>query len=131
MAYWRFTEYVTDEPRRCPIIERYGTLEPTVQAEFDILVKVLSETNDWDHVKPKYKDLNREHAGLCELRLKVGRRHFRPIGILLRDERTFIFLGGCEKLGRGATQPAGAFDRAARLKEHLETGRGAIRDYSF
>ncbi|HEY0704254.1 MAG TPA: type II toxin-antitoxin system RelE/ParE family toxin [Candidatus Acidoferrales bacterium] len=132
MAYWRFVEYVTEEePRRCPIIEWYGTLDPEVQAEFDIQVKALSEIDNWDDARPKYKELDRQHAGLCELRLKVGKRHFRPIGVLLREERTFVFLGGCEKKGRGTTDPEQAFEIAMNLKRQLEAGKGALREYAF
>ncbi len=119
------------EDQRSPICDWYGTLEPEVQAEFDLLVKTLSETPDWTQPKRKrkYKELTRQHAGLCELLLKVGKRKFRPIGIVFHQNRRFIFLGGCEKVGHGLTDPEGAFDSALRLKERFEERRGAIRDY--
>jgi hypothetical protein len=133
MAYWRFTEYLTEEPR-CPIIEWYGLLDADVQAALDLLVKILSETEDWDEAssnRRKYKELSRHHVGLCELRFKVGRRRFRPLGIIDKENRTFMFLCGCEKFGRGATDPEGAFEIALRLKEQFEAGRGVEREYTF
>ena len=74
MAIWRFKDYLTED-RRSPILEWYGTLPEEAQVEFDLLVKVLSETEDWDEVKPtkrKYKELTRQHAGLCELKFKLA-----------------------------------------------------------
>lgn len=133
MAFWRFTQYVTDH-QRCPIVEWYGTLEPDAQADFDLLCKVLSETEDWDEVKPskrKYKELSREGAGLFELLFNTGRRQFRPLGLLFRDKREFLFLGGCVKLGRGRTDPPNAFSTALRLKELYVSGKGNTRDHTF
>lgn len=135
MAPWRFSEYVTDEePRRCPIIEWYGTLDDDVKVAFDLLVKELSETDDWDEPKPskrKYRELKQEHTGLCELLFKVGKRQFRPLGVRRVEAREFVFLGGCEKAGRGRTTPDDAFNSALHMKEALEAGRGASRDYTF
>jgi len=133
MPFWRFTQYVTDQPR-CPIIEWYGTLEADAQAAFDILCKVLSETEDWDEVKPnrrKYKELFKEHKGLSELLFNLGRRQFRPIGLLLRDRHEFLFLCGCIKTGRGTTDPPNAFSDALQLKIQYEAGRGYTRDHTF
>jgi len=132
MPAWQFKDYVTED-QRSPILEWYGTLPEDVQAAFDLLVKVLSETEDWDEVKPtkrKYKELTKGHAGLCELKLKVGDRKFRPLGILRRETREFIFLGGVEKIGQNATDPEGAFDSALHLKGRFDEGRGVTRDYN-
>ncbi|HVB58595.1 MAG TPA: hypothetical protein VNE63_19500 [Candidatus Acidoferrales bacterium] len=133
MGFWKFKDYVTEQ-HRSPLLEWYGTLEEGVQAEFDLLLKNLDETEDWDEVKPrkrKYKELSRRHEGLCELLLKVGKRKFRPLGILRRETREFIFLGGAEKIGQDATDPEGAFDEALRLKGKFEEGRGEVRDYYY
>lgn len=130
MSFWRFTDYVT-ESLRCPIIEWYGTQGEDVQAEFDLLVKDLSESENWDEPKPgkrKYKLLTKQHSGLCELMFRVERRKFRLIGILVRENREFIFLGGCEKR-RTFTIPPDAFDAAFRLKELLDLGRGVTREH--
>jgi hypothetical protein len=133
MAFWQFKDYVTDEiPPRSPMLDWYGTLPEEVQAGLDVLLKTLTETEDWDEAKPskrKYKELTREHQGLCELLLKVGKRNFRPVGILQREIREFIFLGGAEKVGQGATDPEGAFDAALNLKRQFEEGRGVTREY--
>jgi hypothetical protein len=133
MAIWRFMDYVTED-QRSPILEWFGTLPEEVQAAFDVLVKSLSETEDWDEAKPrkrKYKELIREHDGLCELILNVGERSFRPLGILRRETQEFVFLGGCEKVGQGATEPEGAFDTALHLRGQLDEGRGVTREYLF
>jgi hypothetical protein len=130
MSFWRFADYVTEE-HRCPIIEWYGTQEDDVQAEFDLLVKDLSESEDWDEPKPrkrKYKVLTRQHTGLCELKFRVEGRKFRIIGIWLRENREFIFLGGCEKR-KTFTIPPDAFDAAFRLKELLDRGKGTTREH--
>jgi hypothetical protein len=130
MAFWRFMDYITED-NRCPIIEWYGIQDDDVQAEFDLLVKDLSETDDWDEPKPtkrKYRVLTKRHVGLCELKFKVHGRKFRPLGILARENREFVFLGGCEKQGMN-TIPPDAFDAAFRLKEPFEDGRGGIREH--
>jgi len=133
MGFWKFKDYVTEQ-HRSPLLEWYGTLDEVVQAEFDLLLKNMSETENWDEVKPrkrKYKELTRQHEGLCELLLKVGKRSFRPLGILRRETREFIFLGGAEKIGQDASDPEGAFDEALRLKGKFDEGRGGTRDYRY
>jgi hypothetical protein len=133
MAFWEFRDYVTDD-QRSPLLEWYGMLDGDIQAAFDLLLKNLAETEDWDEVKPKrrkYKELTREHNGLCELFLNVDGRSFRPLGILHRDIRVFILLGGCEKLGQDSTEPEGAFDSALRFKRQLDAGRGVTREFHY
>jgi hypothetical protein len=134
MPFWRFMDYITEGPVRTnPVSDWYGSLEPPVQAEFDVLVRTLAETDDWDRPKlskRKYKVLIHRHAGLCELKFKVGDRKFRPIGILHSGIREFIFLGGCEKTGFfGTTDPPEAFDRALLLKEAYDKNRGTTREH--
>jgi hypothetical protein len=133
MAFWEFKDYVTDD-QRSPLLEWYGRLDGDIQAAFDLLLKALSETEDWDEAKPKrrkYKELTRQHQGLCELFLNVDGRSFRPFGILHRDARIFVVLGGCEKLGQDLTDPEEAFDSALRLMRQYHDGRGATRDYHY
>lgn len=128
MAYWEFFDYIT-EGHRNPVVEWYGTLNTRVQAEFDVLVLVLSETEDWDEVKEKKrkcKELERHYPGLYELRFRVDGVHFRPLGILKRLERQFILLGGCEK-HTFWTIPNDALDAAYRLKAQFEQGKGTTR----
>ena len=106
----------------------WGSLEPEPKADFDVLVAVLAETEDWDEVKKKrrkYKELTRKYPGMYELIFKVGRKNFRPLGILRRVERQFIFLGGCEKHPVW-TVPPNAFENAYKLKGQFEQGRGRI-----
>jgi hypothetical protein len=133
MPCWQFRDYVTED-RRSPLLEWYGMLDEEAQAAFDVLLKTLSETEDWDEVKStrrKYKELFGQHAGLCEIILTVNRRKFRPLGILIRGTQEFILLGGAEKIGHGTTDPEGAFDMALRLKKQFDEGRGATRDYRY
>jgi hypothetical protein len=133
MPAWEFRQYLTeDRPCRCPILDWYGTLGDDIRAIFDLLVKELAETEDWNEPKPrkrKHKVLIGRHAGLCELKFKVGRRRFRPIGIWLQESRTFVFLGGCEKIGRDLTVPEDAFDEALKLKQAYDLGRGDTREH--
>jgi hypothetical protein len=133
MAPWTFKQYLSDG-QVCPILDWFGKLPSEVQAEFDLLIKNLANTEDWDEAKPnkrKYKELKREHEGLCELFLNVGERSFRPLGILHRDIREFVFLGGCEKTGQGLTDPEGAFDSALEFKRQYDEGRGVTRDNPY
>jgi hypothetical protein len=130
MAFWRFLDYIT-EGHQNPISDWYGTLIPEAQAEFDVLVKTLSETEDWDgpkRKKRKYKQLTKAHVGLTELIFKVNAKNLRPIGILVNVHREFIFLGGCEK-HTFWTVPRNAFDEALRLKVKFEQGRGTTREH--
>lgn len=133
MHVWQFLDYIT-EKHVCPIVNWFGTLSPEVQAEFDVLVDLLAETDDWDTQKKskrKYEILTRRHAGLCELKFKIEGRKFRPIGILHAEIHEFIFLGGCEKKGFfGATDPPGAFDEALRLKAAYDQGKGTTRAHT-
>lgn len=128
MAQWEFLDYIT-EGHQNPVLNWYGTLDDDVKAGFDVLVAALSETPDWDAVKKKkrkYKELFKQHAGLSQLMFKVDGKKFRPLGILRRQQRQFIFLGGCQKHTWFWTIPPKAFEEAMRLKGELEQGRGAL-----
>jgi hypothetical protein len=130
MGYWKFLDYIT-EGHRNPILDWYGTVDKEVQAAFDVLIQDLIGTEDWDAPKPakrKYRLLRLRHAGMCELIFKVGARKFRPLGILDRQNRIFVFLGGCEHK-RYSSIPPNAFDDALALKTQLEQGKGATREH--
>lgn len=131
MAFWQFLDYVTENHVN-PVSEWYQKhLDDDEKAEFDLLVKTLSITEDWDEVKEKdrkYKELERDRVGLTQLMFKVKRKNFRPIGVLKRAAREFIFFGGCEKHPFW-TVPANAFDQALRLKAQWEQDRGATREH--
>jgi hypothetical protein len=128
MAFWKFLDYVT-ENHTSPISMWYGSVGRDVQAAFDILVQELAGTEDWDFAKKrKYRELKRQHTGMCELIFKVGQRKFRPLGILRRDLREFIFLGACEHQ-RGNSIPPNAFDDAFKLMGEFLKGKGAPRDH--
>lgn len=126
MPCWEFLDYITEQHEN-PVLNWYGTLTPQAKADFDALILALSETEDWDEPKKKkYKELERKHKGLCQLMLKVEGRNLRPLGLLRREQRQFIFLGGCEKHPFW-TVPSAAFDKALKLKEQLDQGKGATR----
>jgi hypothetical protein len=106
-------------------------LEDELKAALDPFLMLLAETEDWDEPKPrkrKYRVLEQQHAGLCELKLKLGKRKLRPVGVLLREDRRFILFGGCEENGR-FTIPPNAFDEALILKGAFEQGRGTTREH--
>lgn len=133
MRFWTFLDYLT-EARTNPLSDWYGTLEPEVQAAFNVLVDFLEITENWDHQKPKkrkYKMLTEKHIGLCELKFKVGSRKFRPFGIRHGEIREFVFLGGCEKKGFfGTTDPPNAFDNGVILKKAYDVGKGTTREHT-
>lgn len=133
MPAWRFLEYLTDDvPCRSPFLEWYGVLDENVKAEFDILVKELTETEDWDEPRlsrRKYKELTRTHAGLCQLMFKAAGRQFRPLGIRNVRLKTFLLLGGFQKGGRGAAIPEDAWTSALKMKAAFESERGRTREY--
>lgn len=136
MPVWQFLDCITDSHDR-PIVTWYGTLEPNAKVAFDLLVKVLSETEDWEHAKKKnqkFRELEKEHKGLTELKFEtegkyLGRfikKQFRALGILRKSELTFIFLNGCEKHGYLGTVPPKAFETAMKLKSAFEQHRGNV-----
>jgi hypothetical protein len=128
MPHWEFLDYIT-EGHQNPVMEWWGMLTPQAKADFDALVLTLSETEDWDEPKKKkrkYKELERKHRGLCELILKVEGKNLRPLGVLRQEQRQFVFLGGCEKHAFW-TVPPRAFDKALKLKEQLDQGKGTTR----
>ncbi len=138
MIPWRFSVYVTEDGRNL-IQEWYDKQDEDVQAAFDHTLLTLRAVDDWlDKDVKEFKALDRQHAGLGELRFHVPtvhpvnkrpyRRRFRPPGIWRPTQRDFIILLGCEKRQR-AYIPHGAFDLALRYKADLEQGRGTIREY--
>jgi hypothetical protein len=136
MAFWRFLDYIT-EANQNPIGDWYGKQRPDIQVDFDHLIKALSETKDWDEPKPKrrkYKLLTEKHSEMCELkfnattkRLGVARKH-RVVGLWLKEQRTFILFGACQKW-KFFTIPIDAFDAALRLKEAFDLGRGGLSEH--
>jgi hypothetical protein len=139
MPFWQFFDYITEDNRN-PLSDWYGTLKADEQAIFDLLVKQLSETEHWDAVKKKrgkYKELEREDAGLTQLMFETERKHlgqlfkkqFRPLGVWKKAEGLFIFFAGCEKHGILGTIPPNAFKEARRLKEQFDAERGTTREH--
>jgi hypothetical protein len=139
MAMWPFFDYITDGGK-VPVEEwAVNHLVLAEQAEFDVAVDYLQRIEDWGSVKKarrKYRELQRELQGLTELKFSVtvqimGRnlkKHFRPLGILKRDQRQFIFLGGFQK-GNPGPIPVDAFTDALRYKREYEQDRGDIREH--
>lgn len=135
MPFWEFLDYVTDSGR-VPVedwVVNHLTTEE--RAEFDAAVDYLQRIYDWDSLpraRRKYKELQRELAGLTELRfsrtVQSGGRnrktHFRPLGIMNRNDHRFILLGGFQK-GRPNPIPGNAHELALRYKQEYEEGRGS------
>jgi hypothetical protein len=140
MALWRFLDYVTDDEKN-PVnewCENYLTVSE--QAEFDLVVDYLARIRDWDEVKKarrKYRELERELVGLTELKFtttiqNMGKnitKHFRPLGILKREEQEFIFLGGFQKGRSNIPIPADAYIKALRYKKEHEQNRGTTHEH--
>jgi len=135
MPIWKFKEYLTDDiPCRSPFLEWYGLVDEDVQAAADLLIHTeLGELEDWDEPRRsrrKYKELTREHVGLCELMFKLGSRQFRIVGIRNLEAKEFLIFGALQKGPNGTTVPERAFEDALRMKSAYEVGRGNTRDYN-
>jgi hypothetical protein len=112
-----------------PISNWYGSVGKDVQASFDILITELTGTEDWDSTKkPKYRLLDREHKGLCELIFKVDSRKFRVLGVMFKEVRIFTLFTGCSHSRQGNDPPT-AFDDARKFKNLLDQGRGTTREH--
>jgi hypothetical protein len=139
MPSWRFLDYIADDQKN-PVVEwSENILTASERAEFDLVVDYLERIPDWDEVKKakrKYRELKRELIGLTELKFSttvqgMGRnrkKHFRPLGILKRPEREFIFLGGFQK-GNPDPIPADAHENALRYKQQYENNRGRVDEH--
>jgi hypothetical protein len=133
MPYWWFYDYITDQ-HRCPILDWWGLQDAYVQAAFDLLVKTLSETEDWEAVessKRKHRVLTKQHAGICELVFEVkGFGKYRALGLWRPHRRDFVFFGACRKRMKPfGTVPPHAFERAYGLMRQFQEGKGDIRDH--
>jgi hypothetical protein len=140
MALWQFFDYIT-EGNENHLSIWYGALQRDEQVTFDLLVKQLSETEDWDATKKsrrKHKELERDDIGLTQLMFEsyrpttwgtVFRKQFRAIGIWMKDEWQFIFLNGCQKRGFLGDIPPDAFKHARHLKAQFEANRGSINEH--
>jgi hypothetical protein len=133
MPFWTFWDYITED-HKWPINDWWRLQPGDVQAAFDLLIKVLSETEDWEAVEPskrKHKVLTNRHAGMCELMLEVeGFGRYRGLGLWRPEEMDFIFFGACRKRSRFfSTVPPNAFDDAYKLMQKFKDGKGVLRDH--
>jgi hypothetical protein len=131
MAFWEFFDYITTD-HKCPILDWWGAQEGDVRAAFEIHVKLLGETEDWETLEPRQHEvLSGNHAGMCELKFKVeGIGKFRPLGLWRPMQREFIFFGACRKQMKPfSTIPPDAFDDAHKLMRRFENGEGDIRKH--
>lgn len=139
MIPWGFKDYWTEDGR-CPIREWYESLETAAQVAFDGTLLRLRGVNDWEPRSIReFRHLEREHAGLGEVRFwldakhpatgKTFKRRFRAAGILRPEQRDFLLLVGCEKTG-GPHISHSAFDVALEYRRLLlEQRRGEIREH--
>jgi len=142
MAFWRFFDYIAEDNKNHLSIW-YGTLERDEQVTFDLLVRQLAETEDWDATKRsrrKHKELAFEDMGLTQLMFeslrpttfgRVFRKQFRAIGIWQKEEWQFVFQNGCQKRGFLGTTPPDAFEHARRLRAQFEAKRGNINEHKI
>jgi len=135
---WKFQDYVAVD-NSVPVDDWYMSLLPAERAEFDVAIDFLGRIGDWDSVKKserKYKELERELEGLTEIKFdttvqrggKNLTKRFRLVGILRRDQKEFIFLGGFQK-GHSGPIPNDAWERLLKHKEDFENNRGKVRDH--
>src|ERR1039457_2091693 len=108
MKFWRFMDY--HDPNGVNLIgEWYKAQDPSVQARFDFVLRILEVTEtveEWIK-KGMFKVLQKpKHAGLCEIRFSIeiratGRaRKFRPLGFWRPNHNEFILASGVEKVGK-------------------------------
>src|SRR5260370_26953269 len=143
MKYWRFMDYYTEDGINL-ISEWYFGQEATVRAAFDTTIDELSKTRSveqWESAE-QGKRLKGRHAGLCEVKFKIGKRKFRPVGFIsifpVEDELNntfsageFVLILGCEKSGR-IYIPNNAFDTALELQAlYLEQSKGNIHEHDI
>ncbi len=133
MEFWTFLDYITED-RKWPINDWWKAQDETVQAAFELLVKTLSQTEDWEDVdesRRKHRVLKKEHAGMCELAFEVkpfGK--YRGLGLWRPLEREFIFFGAClKKMKPFRTIPPNAFDTAYKLILEFNLGKGVTREH--
>jgi hypothetical protein len=139
MPLWRFLDYISDDNRNHVNEWQENHLTMSERAVFDLVIDYLGRIEDWDEVKRarrKYRELQRGLLGLTELKFAVItqtmgrniRKQFRPLGILKREEREFIFLGGFQK-SNNAPIPPDAYINALRYKLEYEQNRGTTNEH--
>ena len=140
MPAWQFLDYVTYS-NAVPVDEWADNhLTPEERAEFDTAVDFLSKILDWDSVpraKRKYKELKRDLVGLAELKFDMttrsmgrnSKKRFRPLGIMKRQQRVFILLGGFQK--GSPPIPKDAHTLALHYKQEYENERGSTRAHKI
>jgi len=110
MKFWRFYDYCSPAGNNL-IEEWYDDQDVNVQAAFDATLNNLAGVRMW-HDRTDFKMLHGKHSGLGEIRFKVGKVQYRPVGFYGDDERgTFILLVGASKKQNVFTPP-NAFDLA-------------------
>lgn len=100
----------------------YCRLPESVQAEFDVTLKILSIADDWRDLK-EFKHLRQK--GLCEIRFKVANVQYRPAGFFGPGPRCFSIYVGCKKKG-GKYDPPNAFELALKNKSRVEQKEGFL-----
>jgi len=135
MSVWEFMDYVSASGQN-RILDWYEAQELEAQVAFDQTVYALRRIRDW-HGRWQIKPLTKTHAGLWQVRFKIGRAEneikYRPVGIVTRDARVsptgqFVLLLGCQKK-LGQYSPPAAFDEALELKRDFEAGRGDLYEH--
>ncbi len=127
ISMWRFLDYCSAAGNN--LIEEWyqKVLDATAQAEFDVVLKMLSVTDDWRGLS-EFESLGRE--GLCTIRFKAGKSgkiQYRPVGFFGPGERTFSIYVGCSKKGNIYTPPD-AFDLALKRRGKVERKEAFLRE---
>lgn len=125
---WGFRQFISEEGEN-RMADWVAQLDEAAQGALASTLLLISNIDDWGkHWKP----LNREHAGLDELRVKWDvplteppqTRRLRPVGVRQFQQRRFVFFGGAEKFIWGEMKPPDAFDKALILKREFDLGKG-------
>lgn len=106
------------------IEEWYWDLPDEAQAEFDVVLKVLSITEDWRGLS-EFEVLGRE--GLCTIRFRAGKVQYRPAGFFGPGAKCFSIYVGCKKKG-GVYTPPDAFDLAMKRRARVLRGEASLRE---
>ena len=106
------------------IEEWYLDLPEEAQADFDVVLKTLSVTDNWRGMS-EFKSLGRDR--LCEIRFKAGKVQYRPAGFFGPGAKCFSIYVGCYKKGNVYTPPD-AFDLAIKRREKVTRGEASLRE---
>ncbi len=120
---WTIRHYVSGNGSH-PFRDWYEALDDNIRAAFDARLRSLRQQprNGWS--MPHFRMLHGPCAGLGEIRFKVGRVQYRPLGFFGPGANEFTLLVGAIEKG-GALRPKNACVVALRYVSELERNQMA------